>query len=449
MNQYKYILDPSSKKFKCPGCNRLSFVRFVNSQNKTEYYDNENIGRCDHESQCGYFEKPDSNTILNGVVMPDKPMVLIPDEILKATQKGYENNQFIQNLLKNVKYPYLKTDIEKVIELYKLGTIEKGYLKGGISLPYIDENNLCRAIQVKTFDIVNHTKETGFIHAILFSYYRGKGEPIPQWITDYQDQVTKVSCLFGAHLLPKYPNNPIILVEAPKTAIIGTLTYGMPDNENKPLCLAVFNLSSMKDYKMKALAGRKVVLYPDLSPTGKAYRLWQKQINQIAEKYNIRYTISDLLEKNAKDYERYNCNDLADYLLNLNWCDFRKKPEPQIISKPPEPPEPLNKPEPPEQIPIDNYTKLLAKNPLLAKLVNRFDCAIPLKAKEPLKATEPETNEHLSFEQLKQLAFNIIGENNHLHKSKIQNFEKILKAGLIIESLPLVDNFHLKNSYPF
>ena len=76
---------------------------------------------------------------------------------------------------------------------------------------------------------------------------------------------TKVSCLFGEHLLSKYQTNPIALVEAPKTAIIATLYFGFPDNPKNFLWLAVYNLSSLNIDKCKVLQGRKVFLLPDLN----------------------------------------------------------------------------------------------------------------------------------------------------------------------------------------
>lgn len=59
-----YIFDKSSKKFVCPSCNKKRFVRFVNTE--TNNYLEEIYGRCDRESSCGYFVKPntDKSTIV-------------------------------------------------------------------------------------------------------------------------------------------------------------------------------------------------------------------------------------------------------------------------------------------------------------------------------------------------------------------------------------------------
>jgi hypothetical protein len=54
-------------------------------------------------------------------------------------------------------------------------------------------------------------------------------------------------------LLSLYPNNPIALVEAPKTAIYGSLYFGVPRTSKEMLWLAVYNLSSLTYKKLKVL----------------------------------------------------------------------------------------------------------------------------------------------------------------------------------------------------
>lgn len=51
-----YTFDKSSKKFVCPNCNKKRFVRFVNTE--TNNYLEDIYGRCDSETSCGYFVKP-------------------------------------------------------------------------------------------------------------------------------------------------------------------------------------------------------------------------------------------------------------------------------------------------------------------------------------------------------------------------------------------------------
>src|SRR5690606_24305122 len=124
----------------------------------------------------------------------------------------------------------------------------------------------------KHFDSLNHTTRTGFIHSCMETEHKLNGTTPPEWLSAYIDQERKVDCLFGEHLLQKYPENPIALVEAPKTAIYGTLYFGFPEDRKALLWLAVFNLSSLNLERCKVLSGRKVILFPDLSlpKSGKA-----------------------------------------------------------------------------------------------------------------------------------------------------------------------------------
>ena len=152
---------------------------------------------------------------------------------------------------------------------------------------------------------------------------------MPAWLTAYIKNDLRVSCLFGEHLLTKYPSNPIALVEAPKTAVYGALYFGFPEESENYLWLAVYNLTSLTFEKCKALKGRKVYLFPDLSkPNAKknCYQEWKKKATELSGLIpDTLFKVSNLLEKNATETERKQGLDLADYLEKLDWQTFRKK----------------------------------------------------------------------------------------------------------------------------
>jgi hypothetical protein len=336
MSQYRYQFEKGSKKHHCPVCHKKRFVRYIDTH--TGDYLPIEYGKCDREINCGYHLNPykngyakngGANTIIphNFIKPKQKPKTtFIPLKVLEQTRKDYEQNTFIQNLLQNINFPFEPSDIEKVIAQYHLGTITKGYHKGAVTFPFIDINNNVRTIQVKQFDKSNHTIGTDFLHSMLEKQHKKEHKPIPQWLKDYQQNDIKVSCLFGEHLLRKYPNNPIALVEAPKTAIYGTLYFGYPDNPNNFLWLAVYNLSSLNLNKCKSLVGRNVILFPDLSKDGKAFKLWSDKAVKIQEQLpNTTFKVANFLEQLAPDHDKANGYDLADYLIKLNWQDFREK----------------------------------------------------------------------------------------------------------------------------
>jgi hypothetical protein len=331
-------------------CNKGTLVKYIDTS--TGEYLPERYGRCDREIKCGYHLNPykdgfskkiwsEENLLLRNdaekksmsfrysVFQKFRPveknevqkLSCIPYEILKATRKGYEQNVFIQNLLQRVQFPFHVKDLEQVIKMYHLGTICKGYRAGAVTFPFIDINGDIRAIQAKQFDETNHTLSTDFLHSIYKRDCEQNNRPIPDWLSHYLENEKIVSCLFGEYLLNKYPTNPIALVEAPKTAIIGTLYFGLPDNPKNFLWLAVYNLSSLNIEKCKVLQGRKVCLFPDLN----AYDNWSNKAKQFEKEMpGTVFKISDLLERKATDEEKAKGLDIADYLLRFDVKDFQK-----------------------------------------------------------------------------------------------------------------------------
>ena len=333
--QYKYSLQKGSSKSLCPECNKKTFVLYIN--NLTGKSLCEQYGRCDREIKCGYQKKPEFETeftpykVYTGQTTPKsqlqtKPqkLISIPYEVLSETLTNYENNTFIQNLLVRVPFPFESVDIENVIAQYYLGTIAGG----AVTFPFIDIQNNIRAIQVKQFDQVNHTTKTTFLHSIIKHQYEQRGEQLPDWLPAYEQKELKVSCLFGEHLLSKYPVALVALVEAPKSAIYGTLYFGLPNMPERLLWLAVYNLSSLNVEKCKALIGREVFLFPDLSQDGKAFNLWSTKAKELKTKIQgAKFIVSDLLESRASQDERQKGCDIADYLICQDWRLFRNSVE--------------------------------------------------------------------------------------------------------------------------
>ena len=353
--EHRYIFEKGSKKYRCPNCDKKRFVRYIDTQ--TGEYLHDQYGRCDRESNCSYhlnpyldgyakaileqekgnktdWKPPQHKRIKKAVNKPKK--AFIPVEVFNRTRAGYEQNTFIQNLLTRVAFPFEVQDIEKVISLYHLGTVQNGYRKGANTFPFIDVQGNVRAVQVKQFDEQNHTTGTDFLHSIIEKHHTRNSKALPEWLEAYNKNETKVSCLFGEHLLSKYPYNPVALVEAPKTAIYGTLYFGFPEQPTNLLWLAVYNLSSLNLNKCKALKGRNVYLFPDLSKDGKAFELWSNKANEIQKRLQGTYFhVSDLLEQLAPHQDKEQGKDIADYLIKQDWRLFRKqdiketpKPEP-------------------------------------------------------------------------------------------------------------------------
>lgn len=177
---------------------------------------------------------------------------------------------------------------------YKVGTSK--YWDGATVFWQTDNQN-----KVRTGKIMLYNPETGkrikepynhvtWVHSVLH-----KG--------DYNLK----QCFFGEHLLPEEKSRPVALVESEKTAIIAS--YYLPQflwiaSGGKNGC---FNVNSLS-----VLAGRSVVLFPDLGATD----YWQSKIG-LMKSYGIEVRMFDYLEANATENERKEGYDIADYLLKM------------------------------------------------------------------------------------------------------------------------------------
>jgi hypothetical protein len=112
-------------------------------------------------------------------------------------------------------------------------------------------------------------------------------------------------CLFGEHLLRAEPQKPVAIVESEKTAIISSVY--LPDF----IWLAVGSLNNLTAERCKQLAGRKVILYPDL----KALDKWKAKAAELSK--ITKFVVSDLLERKATEADKQKGFDLADYLIRF------------------------------------------------------------------------------------------------------------------------------------
>jgi hypothetical protein len=372
-NEHRYSLEKGSTKHLCPDpdCHKRTFVLYIDTE--TGEYLPEKYGRCDRESKCSYHlnpyldgyakaiweqergkrsEIPHNWKQKKAIPQPPPEAVFFDFETFKQTLQNYEANKFIQNLLFKVQFPFEVSDITKIIDLYRLGTVSNGYRAGANTFPFIDLNGKIRAIQVKQFDEQNHTTGTDFLHSIIEKHHARNNKPLPEWLEAYTKQDKKISCLFGEHLLSKYHSNPVALVEAPKTAVYGSLYFGLPETPEDLIWLAVYNKSSFSFDKLKVLQGRFVYVFPDLSKDGHTFKEWETKAKDFEKRIpGTRFIFSDLLEHLAPKQDKSEGKDIADYLINQNWRLFRK----QRIEEQPTP-EPLKN--------VDSVDNVDRKKPL-------------------------------------------------------------------------------------
>jgi len=301
---------------------------------------------------------------LRGEFGSPQAITYYPAAILKATQKGYESNSFVQacqNVIPDVSHE----DLQRVIELYQIGTVLNNKLwSGAATFPAIDREGRCHTIQIKQFTADLHTakwddgsQKVSFIHSLLIKHYKSSGKQLPKWLSDYQTTGAKLSyCLFGEHLLPLYPENIVGIVEAPKTAVIGTLYEGLSDNPDNILWLATWAKGYLKKL-LPNLKGRNVILFPDASPDNVTYYEWQAIADEVADLHGINVIVSDMLcGIEGKE-------DIADFLLRKSISVYRRGQQAEQI--PEQPPEQVT-----EQLPEQVTEQLPEQLPEIAALIS-------------------------------------------------------------------------------
>lgn len=201
--------------------------------------------------------------------------------------------------------------IMRLIEEYAIGVTRSG----DAVFYQIDQQGRCRSGKV-----MKYNRETG---------HRIKDEAMPNRITWVHSLLKKqgvrpqewelTQCLFGEHLLKKYPDKPVCLVEAEKTALICAAL--MP----KCVWVAVGGKGQLGD-KVEVLYGRTILAFPDSDAR-------EKWIEKINERPYLNIQISNILEKDATPEELANGADIADVLIR--WILERKS---TVAPQAPEPP---------------------------------------------------------------------------------------------------------------
>lgn len=304
--EYIYKLDPTPKKFICPNCEKRTFVKYINQEERT-YFSSE-FGRCDREEKCGYFLSPKKdNTIIDEssyqIQVPKKIIYdTIPKSLVSPTLKGYETNNFVTFLENRFGFSSTNSAISKFL----IGS-SKHQFRNKDFTDYVSEKGATIFWEI---DISGKVR-TGKL--MLYHPKSGKRvkEPFPHFhwvhsILKYKKLIPKDfklgQCLFGEHQLIKNKTKDIGVVESEKTAII--LSILIPET----IWLATGGAGGLSKNRFQALTGKKVTLYPDLGQ----YEKWNYKSKEIV---NCSIKISEVLEKKATDKDRTNGYDLADYLL--------------------------------------------------------------------------------------------------------------------------------------
>ena len=245
------------------------------------------------------------------------PIHSIPEEVFTKSLGHYGQNQFAR-LLKH----HFGLDIaDSLLQRFQIGTSTYWNKAGACVFWLIDEQGRKRGGQVKLFDEAFHTVKyvdhtgrkrtrTSWVHAALAYHDKQQQQASPEWLTAYIEQAEFAPCLFGLPQLVSAPNDqPIAIVEAPKTAVLCTPYFP------QFIWLAVIGRSYLNAERLAPIKGRSIVLFPDVSKDGRDYQYWQGKANNLRQQ-GFSVIISDRLEHLATDATREKGYDLADYVLN-------------------------------------------------------------------------------------------------------------------------------------
>lgn len=212
------------------------------------------------------------------------PLYTIPREVFTQSLGYYERNQFARLLSRH----FGNTVADDLLKRFNIGT--SGRWPGACVFWFIDEGQHIRGGQIKLFDETFHTvkyviqggqnrSRTTWVHSSFARQCDALKRPYPAWLSAYLDErneVQKSPCLFGLpQLLSVDAQQPIAIVEAPKTAVICTPYF--PDF----IWMAVGSLSYLNADRLAPLRGRRIELFPDLSKDGRAFDRWNRVAGEL------------------------------------------------------------------------------------------------------------------------------------------------------------------------
>ena len=164
---------------------------------------------------------------------------------------------------------------ERVAELYKPGGVDDK-----VVFWQRDVEGRIRTGKIMDYDATTGRRLKGsgaidWVHALM----RREGVLPAGW------ELTQ--SLYGEHLLRTMPTATVAIVEAPKTAHVGSIL--LPDL----VWVAVDSLSGLTAERLRPLKGRNVILFPD---EGKGFSVWSAKVEEIAREVGFNYRVSGIME---------------------------------------------------------------------------------------------------------------------------------------------------------
>jgi hypothetical protein len=289
------------------------------------------VGRCDREHGCGneytwyqwlrekgrVHAKP---FIELREVQQNKSRDFLPLVLVEKSLKNYNEN----NLYKYLATLFTKNGADELCRKYLIGTSK--YWRGAHVFWQIDEESNVRQVKLMLSEPLNgkRMKEGATVERydkVSKTYYqeitdRPCSMVYGKFLTEDTKKLNLEQTFFGCHLLTKYPNKPVYIVESEKTALIAS--FYMPQF----VWLATGGASGCKwrEYSIyKVLQGRSVTWFPDYGyfniKSGKTcFEEWTERVARIQEAIPGRFRVSSKIEEKLQHKGRED-QDLENILV--------------------------------------------------------------------------------------------------------------------------------------
>lgn len=191
-------------------------------------------------------------------------------------------------------------ELKQILEDYQLGMTKDN----SVIYWYIDKENRIRSGKIMQYDPLNGKRVkseklkvksgVSWVHSIL----KKQGDINVDW------KFTR--CLFGEHLLTKYPDRNVFLVEGEKTAIICSIYF------SDSIWLATGGSEMLSENVCHSLRGRKVLVIADSDKIVE----WEGKIKDINQNLNLNLKPYDKFNNMLTNEQKEKGWDLADYFLS-------------------------------------------------------------------------------------------------------------------------------------
>lgn len=236
---------------------------------------------------CNYVPKPKSRPVTKHV---EPAYTYIPAEMLN--ELASVESSLCQCLMRM----FQPEAVKWMVEEYRLGCYSINGMDDYTVFPSIDSHGRVCNLKVQHYD--TDILSPRFAHSDRTAYWLGK-----MWVREGrlpQDANLRSDCMFGEHLLQRYPNSLIALVESPKNALFGALT--MP----QLTWVATGNKGNLKRQTLQPLKGRDIIVIPDRD----AIDDWTEKVGGMRDLAN--FTVSDFCRRtSSEDQPKF---DIADYI---------------------------------------------------------------------------------------------------------------------------------------